>query len=741
MITVLVVDDHELVRTGICRMLEDHADVQVIGQAESGEEAINLVRQYHPNVVLLDVNMPGIGGVETTRRLLQTAPETKVLAVSGLAEEPYPSLLLKAGAKGYITKGAPVTEMVRAINKVMQGGKYFSADIAEQLASSYLSDTQTSPFDALSEREMQVAMMVVNCISAQEISDKLFVSVKTVNTYRYRIFEKLNIDSDVKLTHLAIRYGLIKPWCKLTNTRMLQYSTNIQLNQYRLGVWYASYRLFIGCCLLLVYLLTYEQLFSNYQYPILYRSVLIGFIFISAFQLLSLKHVRKRIPLQLTLLFIIDVISLSLLTFATDGPNLQLSLLFVITIFASCVLVDKQKALIITLIAVITLVYQHFIGTLFSISSLNTIGNSAVLAFLFFVVYGSWQIAVRRFQVLENLNFYQSQELDQLQNINRYILEQTELGYLVLDENWHMVLSNPAACALLGISPIYAHDKYPLYKAQPDLFELLKFDQLKNGEKFQFTSQLSRFQIQIEIQKLQVPNQTLTLFVLQDAQKINQRVQQLKLAALGQLSASIAHEIRNPLAAITQANELMQLNDPQQELLHNMIAKQASRIDKIIGDTLNMARSKETYPTLIDVASFLERFIVEDLPDVKDQIDYRISDQAQIQFDEQQLRQVLINLIRNAIRHNAAEAEHIHIRVYSYKNLVHIDVCDFGEGVATQDQSTLFQPFFSTSINGTGLGLYLSHSFCEANQAKLYYVEQKIGACFRIECPRINNDV
>ncbi|AOA59617.1 response regulator transcription factor GacA [Acinetobacter larvae] len=211
MIKVLVVDDHELVRTGICRMLDDQSDIHVIGQAESGEEAIALVRQHQPQVVLLDVNMPGIGGVETTRRLLQSAPETKVLAVSGLSEEPYPSLLLKAGAKGYITKGAPITEMVRAIKKVVQGGKYFSADIAEQLASSYLADTQTSPFDALSEREMQVAMMVVNCISAQEISDKLFVSVKTVNTYRYRIFEKLGIDSDVKLTHLAMRYGLIKP--------------------------------------------------------------------------------------------------------------------------------------------------------------------------------------------------------------------------------------------------------------------------------------------------------------------------------------------------------------------------------------------------------------------------------------------------------------------------------------------------------------------------------------------------
>jgi len=211
LIKVLVVDDHELVRTGICRMLGDTPEIQVVGEAESGEQAIDMTRQHQPDVVLLDVNMPGIGGVETTRRLLQSSVGIKVLAVSGLSEEPYPSMLLKAGASGYITKGAPLDEMVRAIRKVMQGGKYFSADIAEQLASSYLSDQQNSPFDLLSEREMQVAMMVVNCISAQEIADRLFVSVKTVNTYRYRIFEKLQIDSDVKLTHLAMRYRLITP--------------------------------------------------------------------------------------------------------------------------------------------------------------------------------------------------------------------------------------------------------------------------------------------------------------------------------------------------------------------------------------------------------------------------------------------------------------------------------------------------------------------------------------------------
>lgn len=211
MITVLVVDDHELVRAGICRMLTDTPDLEVIAEADSGEAALEAARRLQPQVVLLDVNMPGIGGVETTRRLLQINPDLRILAVSGLAEEPYPSLLLKAGAKGYITKGAPLDEMVKAIRKVMQGGKYFSADIAEQLAASYLSDQNSSPFEQLSEREMQVAMMVVNCVGSQEIADRLFVSVKTVNTYRYRIFEKLGIDSDVKLTHMAMRYGLIKP--------------------------------------------------------------------------------------------------------------------------------------------------------------------------------------------------------------------------------------------------------------------------------------------------------------------------------------------------------------------------------------------------------------------------------------------------------------------------------------------------------------------------------------------------
>ena len=216
---------------------------------------------------------------------------------------------------------------------------------------------------------------------------------------------------------------------------MTQNTHNLEFNQYHLGIWYSTYRLIIATSLLLIFLLTSQRLNSDYHYPQLYLYVLIGYVSASFIQLIILKSIRFKTAQQLPLLFVVDVIALSLLTLAVDGPNLQLSLLFVITIFAASLLLDAQKALIITLIAVISVIYQLFLGSIFDFSSLNNIGNSAILAFLFLVVYGSGQIAVKRFQLLENLNFSQSLELNRLQNLNRYILEQIELGYLVLDEN------------------------------------------------------------------------------------------------------------------------------------------------------------------------------------------------------------------------------------------------------------------------------------------------------------------
>ncbi|MER2299970.1 MAG: UvrY/SirA/GacA family response regulator transcription factor [Pseudomonas sp.] len=208
MIRVLVVDDHDLVRTGITRMLADIDGLQVVGEADSGELALKLARELKPDVVLMDVKMPGIGGLEATRKLLRSHPDIKVVAVTVCEEDPFPTRLMQAGAAGYLTKGAGLDEMVQAIRMAFAGQRYISPQIAQQLALKSF-QPQGSPFDALSEREIQIALMIVGCQKVQIISDKLCLSPKTVNTYRYRIFEKLSVTSDVELTLLAVRHGMV----------------------------------------------------------------------------------------------------------------------------------------------------------------------------------------------------------------------------------------------------------------------------------------------------------------------------------------------------------------------------------------------------------------------------------------------------------------------------------------------------------------------------------------------------
>lgn len=209
MIRVLVVDDHQLVRIGTSRLLADIDGLQIIGQAESGELAIEMVKDLKPDVVLMDIQMPGIGGLEATRRCLRVDPDLKVIAVTVHEDEPYPSKLLGVGAVGYLTKNADVDEMVLAIKKVMSGQRYISSEVAQQLALRPFNKDAASPFEVLTCREMQITLMVIMGLGAPDISRKLSLSSKTVNSYRYRIFEKMGTKNDVGLTKLAIKHGII----------------------------------------------------------------------------------------------------------------------------------------------------------------------------------------------------------------------------------------------------------------------------------------------------------------------------------------------------------------------------------------------------------------------------------------------------------------------------------------------------------------------------------------------------
>lgn len=212
--SILIADDHDLVRVGLRHMLADIEGFSVVGEAASGEEALEKAGELKPDVVLMDVRMPGMGGIEATSRMERRSPSTRVIALTACADDPFPDLLLEAGARGFLTKDSGLDELVTAIREVRGGNHYVCRRIAQELALKPLRKRTTaghSPFDELSEREMQVALMIVGCQSTQDIADQLNVSPKTVNTYRYRMFEKLGIDSDVALTLLALRHKLFVP--------------------------------------------------------------------------------------------------------------------------------------------------------------------------------------------------------------------------------------------------------------------------------------------------------------------------------------------------------------------------------------------------------------------------------------------------------------------------------------------------------------------------------------------------
>ena len=209
MIKLLLVDDHELVRTGIRRILEDVKDFIVVGEATTGEEAIKFCRKNDPDLVLMDMSMPGIGGLEATKQILRLTEDTRIIVLSVHKENPIPAKVMQMGAFGYLTKDSDPDEMIRAIRKVAAGQKYVSPDIAQQIAIGQLDFKDGNPFETLSERELEITLLLTKGAKVPDIAAYLNISAKTVNTYRYRMFDKLSVSTDVELTHLALRHKLI----------------------------------------------------------------------------------------------------------------------------------------------------------------------------------------------------------------------------------------------------------------------------------------------------------------------------------------------------------------------------------------------------------------------------------------------------------------------------------------------------------------------------------------------------
>ena len=209
-IKVLIVDDHDLVRFGFKSLLGTQLGIEVVETLSSGEAAISWCRDNSGNVdvILMDVNMPGIGGIEATHRISSSWPQVGIIIVTVHDDGPLPKQLLNGGARGYLTKGNGVDEMLTAIRDVHGGKHYIAKDIAQKLALSVLPG-ETNPIDTLSMREIQVLMMVAQGTRTQQISEILNLSPKTISTYRKRLYEKLDVCSDIEMLHLAMKHGVL----------------------------------------------------------------------------------------------------------------------------------------------------------------------------------------------------------------------------------------------------------------------------------------------------------------------------------------------------------------------------------------------------------------------------------------------------------------------------------------------------------------------------------------------------
>lgn len=209
MLNIVIIDDHELVRTGFRLILGQQADIRIVGEAGDGEAGLALLRSLKPEVALVDVHMPEVSGIQLTGRARQLKLSTRIIIVSMVGEAPLPRRLLEAGASGYLTKDCTAAELLRAVRQVADGRRYLAPEIAESMALSALGTSRASPFESLSSRELEVALLLARGQPMHRIAARLSLSPKTVATYKYRVFEKLEIDNAVTLAHLAHVHGLL----------------------------------------------------------------------------------------------------------------------------------------------------------------------------------------------------------------------------------------------------------------------------------------------------------------------------------------------------------------------------------------------------------------------------------------------------------------------------------------------------------------------------------------------------
>lgn len=514
----------------------------------------------------------------------------------------------------------------------------------------------------------------------------------------------------------------------------------------RLGMIYSFYRIIIAIFFSLNFAAAIKNRGQDLMVLINFLPTFLYLIFAIFFVVIYFYHPRN---LLLMASLTIDVLALSIMLYFSGGNDLQITLLFFVQVACSYMLVRSNQAVLLTFFAISLVIYQSVyqpakekMGVSYELfSDIGIIITSFIV-----VAYLSYTLA-KRVKQIEIMSEKQTNEVHAVNTINKKIVQIIEQGVIVISHELEIVVANDTAVGQLNL-PNQIENFY-LTHTKPELATLL-LPIIKNDEetliyrqKKSYKNQESIFFADYRLRITQL-DKKYALILIQDLRREQAHAQQLKLASLGQLTASIAHEIRNPLGAISQASQMLieEVQDPNGTLsdehafLYETVYKQTIRVNQIIEDVLKLSRQQKPNQSYINPCTWLSELIKENF--IEHDVFLHCKTEYGFLFDPYQLEQVLTNLIKNGLRFCSKSHPHafVTLEVYDDSRYIYIDVIDTGAGVPEHHIQDLFNPFFTTDNDGTGLGLYLSQSFCQANHADLEYVPDHEHTCFRIICEK-----
>jgi len=499
------------------------------------------------------------------------------------------------------------------------------------------------------------------------------------------------------------------------------------------------YRVILAGLLATMYYLLPDNNPFNVQNHPLFSSTLHTYL---AFSLVAGFSTRLHWPgyrFQALLQILADIGAIALLMHATGGVTSALSVLLVIAIAGGALILPGRLAFMFAAIATLALLFETGLASLTDVKTgAGDITRAGLLGLVLFAATGLANVLALRTRESEALAQQRGIDLANMEQLNQYIIQQLQSGLLVVDPDNRIRLANDTARTLLG--PDTRIDM-PLATVAAELaaqLDLWKKDPQWQPEAIQSqtvsTTLLPRFG------ELKTSRGNGALIILEDSAQLARQTQQFKLASLGRLTASIAHEIRNPLGAISHAAQLLEESDHLEKAdtrLIEIIGTHTQRVNTVIENVLQLSRRSASHPQQLNLEDWLnafrEEFLqTEDIPSDQLQLDLEPQDLS-VHVDPGHLHQVLVNLCQNGLRH-AGTSPHLVIQCHRESSgAVQLDITDNGPGIDAQTAEQMFEPFFTTATSGTGLGLYIARELCEINQAQLSYLRAPTGgSCFRI---------